>query len=171
MTIRTSGHVVLVMLALAAPAEASEPARGTRKTLPVVSVVLNVGSTEKETRRVVYAPPPGWYVRSHEVRCVKKYGAASYTVNTVPAGWDWESDEAAGEAARASATVGASVPTARAGGEAAAASDAAQTARQHVAASHHALVVEVAARGGGWFRGGAGVELTVLAELVYLGRD
>src|SRR5262245_34192314 len=33
---------------------------------------MQVGSTDSETKRVAYAPPPGWYVRGHQVRCAKK---------------------------------------------------------------------------------------------------
>ena len=160
---------VLLTLGLSA-ARGDEPsAPGTVKRLPVVSLALSVGSTEKETRRVVYSPPPGWYVRSHSVICPKKSGLSSYSVNTVPAGWGWSCDEETTEASRAKVAAGGAVHEARFGGQGAAESDRSAAGRQHVAASHHALVVEVIARGAGWLRGGGGVELIVEAELVYLG--
>ena len=165
--------VILVAVALSLVVgrgvRAGEPSPGTVKTLPVVSVALEVGSTEKQTRRVVYAPPPGWYVRSHRVVCTKKHGLSSYTVNTVPAGWGWSSDEEATEASKARAAVAGAVHEVRFGGQAGVETDQSAAGRQNVSASHHALVVEVLARGAGFLRGGAGVELTVQAELVYLG--
>src|SRR3954469_2739081 len=95
----------LLTAAMLAPAPAAPPTipPGTVQTLPVLTVSLNVGSTEKEVRRVVYAPPPGWHIRSHRVEVATKTGLASYTVNTVPADWAWSSDDAATEAAKAKA--------------------------------------------------------------------
>src|SRR3954470_4528881 len=95
---------ILFALAALAPAPPASPvAPGTVQTLPVLTVSLNVGSTEKEVRRVVYAPPPSWHIRSHRVECTVKTGLASYTVNTVPADWTWSSDDASSEAAKAQA--------------------------------------------------------------------
>ena len=152
-----------------AAADDPPPAIGTVQTVPVVSVALEVGSTEKESKRVVYAPPPGWYVRSHRVECGHRHGLASYTVSTVPAGWKWSSDEAAADAARAKLTAAGGTHVARFGGDAAAEWDESAAARQRTLASHHSLVVDVSARGAGLWRGGGGIELTVVAEMVYVG--
>ncbi|HEY1379858.1 MAG TPA: hypothetical protein VGF55_23860 [Gemmataceae bacterium] len=166
-------QVVFALLAAAAlapaPAAAQPVAVGTVQTLPVITVSLNVGSTEKEVRRVVYSPPPGWHIRSHRVECTAKTGLASYTVNTVPADWAWSSDEGSSEAAKAKAAAAAQVPGA--GGQAKAVTESRKVSAEHqkTTASHHALVVDAAAHGGGFLRGGAGLELTVYAELVYVG--
>ena len=154
-----------------APADApTAPPVGTVQTLTVLSVSLAVGSTGRETKRAVYAPPPGWYVRSHRVSVANKYGTVTYAVSTVPAGWDWKADELAASAGRSSAAGTVSAYKFNGGGQVATARDA-NTADHHaVVSSHHLLVIDVAARGGGFFQSGSGVELTVLAEMVYLGR-
>jgi hypothetical protein len=163
----------LLTIALAAPAPAASPAVpvGTVQTLPVLTISLNVGSTEKEVRRVVYSPPPGWHIRSHRVECTAKAGLASYTVNTVPAEWAWASDEASGEATKAK--VAAAAQAQGAGGQAKAVSESKKVTAEHqrTTASHHALVVDATAHGAGFLRGGAGLELTVYAELVYVGPE
>lgn len=145
------------------------PVPGAVQTLPVMTIALNVGSTEKESRRVVYAPPPGWHIRSHRVECTTKTGLASYTVNTVPADWAWSSDDSSAEGASAKAEAGAHLPGT--GGQAKAITESRKTTAEHqrTVASHHALVVDATARGSGWLRGGATLELKVFAELVYDG--
>ncbi len=161
---------VLLAAALAAGRAAAQEVRaGTTKTLPAVSVALQAGATGREERRAVYAPPPGWRILSHRVECTAKYGLASYAVSTVPGDWHWSSDRqsAQGRAARAAAAVQAP----GAGGQAGGTTESSTTAADHgsASASHHALVVEAAAQGAGLFRGGAGIELTVYVELVYVG--
>jgi hypothetical protein len=164
---------VLLTLAAFTPSRAAgqEPRIGTVQTLPVITLALNVGSTEKEEKRVVYAPPPGWHIRSHHVDCTRKYGLSSFTVSTVPADWSWSADETA--TAAATAKVEAAAQVHGAGGQAKAVSESRKTSAEHEqrASSHHALVVEATAKGAGWLRGGGGIELTVTAELVYVGRD
>jgi hypothetical protein len=158
------------MLAPAPAATATIPP-GTVQTLPVLTVSLNVGSTEKEVRRVVYSPPPGWHIRSHRVECTSKTGLASYTVNTVPADWAWSSDDSSAEAAKAKAAAAAQAHGV--GGQAQAVSESRKVTAEHqrTSASHHALVVDATARGSGFLRAGAGLELTVYAELVYVGLE
>jgi hypothetical protein len=164
----------LVALGLLSPhglAADAPPAVGTVRELPVVSVSLAVGSTERDAKRVVYAPPPGWYVRSHRVRVTNRSGAVTFTVSTVPAGWQWSNDERAAVSGRAAGAVGATLPSGLpVGGHAGGAHDSTVTGRQANSSSHHALVVDVTARGAGLLQGGAAVELTVIAEMVYLGR-
>lgn len=167
--IQLARYVLVPALFVTSAARAGEPPAGTVRTLPVVSVSLAVGSTERESKRVVYAPPPGWYVRSHRVVSDKKHGVVTYTVNTVPAGWNWLSDERSRKASRSSAEAMVSTIQSWAGGKAAMSQDTSASGRQANTSSHHVLVVDVSARGEGLFGGGGGVELTVYAEMVYLG--
>jgi hypothetical protein len=154
-----------------APLVGQQIATGTVQTLPVITLSLNVGTMEKEVRRVVYAPPPGWHIRSHRVECTSKTGLASYTVNTVPADWAWSSDDAATDAAKFNAA--ASVQAHGFGGQAQGTTESRKMTSDHqrTTASHHALVVDATAHGSGFFGKGAGLELTVFAELVYVGGE
>lgn len=157
--------------AATAPALLDEkPAYGTVRNLSVVSVSLAVGSTEREEKRVVYSPPPGWYIRSHKVECEKKSGLSSFTVSTVPAGWAWSTDSKTVQAGHASA--GAPVPVAGVVVPAKAEAESGKSAADHTAtnSSHHAIVVDVTAKGAGFWRGGGAIDLTVTAEMVYLGK-
>jgi hypothetical protein len=163
--------LALAALTLTTEARGDDPAPGTARTMPVVSVAVSVGSLDRETKRVVYAPPPGWYVRSHRVVTANKHGAVTYAVNTVPSGWNWFTDERTSASSKADLLAAVATPTAWYGGRAASAQDAATAGRQASTSSHHLLVVEVTARGAGLFLGGAGAELTVYAEMVYLGPD
>ena len=173
---RSSASVVATLLTLGAGGllVAGEPAPGEVRTRQVVSLALNVGSLEKEAKRVVYAPPPGWYIRSHTVECRSKHGSASFAVNTVPADWTWDATESVSEEAKLRVSGSVKGPAAAAQAAQAAASyrlertTAEQTRR---AASHHALVVEATARGTGLLGSGSGLELTVTAELVYVGEE
>lgn len=142
---------------------------GAVQTLKVVSVSLHVGGGEKDTRRVTYTPPPGWYVRAHAVEVGSRYGQASYTVSTVPASWEWTTGEHTRESLKQSAEAAVSAQGPRAQAKLVQQRDGSQTSSRQARASHHALVVEAAAKGEGYFRSGAGVELTVTAELVYVG--
>jgi hypothetical protein len=166
-------HVSFALLTavLLAPARAtSQPvAPGTVQTLPVITLSINVGSMEKEVRRVVYSPPPGWHIRSHRVECTAKTGLASYTVNTVPADWAWSFDDAATDAAKSNAN--ASAQAHGIGGQAQGMTESRKTTTEHqrTTSSHHALVVDATAHGSGFLGKGAGLELTVYAELVYVG--
>jgi hypothetical protein len=170
---RSSAPVVATFLTLIAggPLVAGEPAPGEVRTRQVVSLALNVGSLEKEAKRVVYAPPPGWYIRSHTVDCRSKFGSASFAVNTVPADWTWDATETASEEAKL--RVSGSVKGAGPAAQAAASYRLERTSSEHTrrAASHHALVVEATARGTGLLGSGSGLELTVTAELVFVGEE
>ncbi|MBX9581828.1 MAG: hypothetical protein K2X87_16105 [Gemmataceae bacterium] len=163
--------VVLALGGLAAPAQADPPEVGAVRELPVVSVSLAVGSTDKETKRAVYAPPPGWYVRSHRVVTANRTGSVAYSVGTVPAGWAWVSDERAAASGKLDGSAGLQLPHGlAAGGQVAGSQGAAVAGRQVTTASHHVLVVDVTAKGAGLWQGGGGVDLTVYAEMVYLGK-
>lgn len=166
--------VVLTLSALtthSATADApTVPPVGTVQRLQVLSVSLAVGGTGYETKRAVYSPPPGWYVRSHRVVVANKYGSVNYAVSTVPAGWDWKTEEQAASAGKSSAAGTVSAYKFSGGGQLATSRDATATDHHAVASSHHLLVIDVAARGSGFLQSGSGVELTVVAEMVYLGR-
>jgi hypothetical protein len=167
--IRTS--LALLAVLVAAPlGRADDPPVGTTLTLPVVSVSISVGGTDRDAKRAVYAPPPGWYVRSHRIVASRQRGSVSYAVNTVPAGWAWRAEEQAAAGARSSAAATLIAYQVSAGGQAAAARSTVASELQANASSHHLLVVDVAARGPGLWWGESGVELTVVADLVYLGR-
>lgn len=161
----------VLVLALPAAASADPPAVGTVRECPVVSVSLAVGSLDRDTKRVVYAPPPGWYVRSHRVQTANRTGIVTYSVGSVPAGWNWVSDERAAASGKVNGSAGVRLPNGLAGGgEVAGSQDAASAARQAHTSSHHVLVVEVTAKGNGLWQGGGGVDLTVYAEMVYHGK-
>jgi hypothetical protein len=167
--IRTS-LATLVALLPAFSAAADAPPVGTTLTLPVISASVSAGGTDRESRRAVYAPPPGWYVRSHRVVPTRKSGAVTYAVNTVPAGWAWRAEEQTAAEGRSAAAAGVTAFKVSAGGQAALARSATAAGLQSSASSHHVLVLEVSARGPGLWRGESAVDLTVVAELVYLGR-
>jgi hypothetical protein len=168
---RSTFALALLLAAAAATAAADTPVVGAAHEYPVVSVSLAVGSTDKETKRVVYAPPPGWYVRSHRVVTAHRTGTVTYSVSTVPAGWNWVADEKLTTSGKASGAAKVALPHGiAAGGEVAGAHDAAFAGRQANTSSHHVIVVDVTAKGCGLWQGGGGVDLTVYAEMVYLGK-
>jgi len=163
----------LVMTARGAEKEwASAPRPGTVQTRQVISLAVAAPSTGRETKRVVYTPPPGWYVRSHRLTFTRKEGMTSYAVATVPSAWSSVTEETTAEAEKAKGEAEAGVTiwkAARARGSWNKENWKAE--KQAQAYSHHALVVEAAAQGGGFLRGGASLELVVTAELVYMRRD
>src|SRR5439155_11252459 len=80
---------------------AQPPQVGDVQRLTAVTIAMTVGSTEKETKKVTYTPPPGWYVRSHTVDCTKKAGNSSFSVNTVPQDWAFVSEDRVKESYKA----------------------------------------------------------------------
>ena len=86
--------------ALASPAPGQSPQPGDVQRLVVITLSMQVGSTGTETRHVTYTPPPGWYVRSHQVECTRKTGNSSFSVATVPQDWRWVSTEKVEESYR-----------------------------------------------------------------------
>jgi hypothetical protein len=170
----SSGSVCGLVGALAALAVppagvARGPKAGEVQTRQVITVSLSVGSTEKESKQVVYAPPPGWHVRSHSVECAEKTGRSSFSVSTVPRDWKWASEEKVVESYKLLLDLAAQAQDA--GLQARFAGERDQTLRElrTVRSTHHALVVEATARGEGFLRGGGSILLTVTAELVYVG--
>jgi hypothetical protein len=163
--------VLLTGLVLAGVGHAQEPHVGDVQTLPVISISLKVGSTERETKQVTYTPPPGWYVRSHTVGCTQKAGNSSYTVSTVPRDWVWSSEEKIRERYRGLLELAAKAEDVGLRAELLLEQEQLLKELRKVQSSHHALVVEATARGEGFLRGGASLQLTVAAELVYIGTD
>ena len=162
---------LLIAVAFSPAVQAEEPTVGEVRTRPVISLALSAGSLDKEGKRVVYAPPPGWYIRSHRVECTTKTGASSFAVNTVPADWTWDSTERTLDETkvRVKGSVRGHGQPVEAGASYRVERTAAEQTRR--AASHHALVVEATARGTGVFGSAGALELTVIAELVYVGGD
>ncbi len=150
---------------------ADEPKRGDVQRLQVITLSMQVGSVEKESRQVTYTPPPGWYVRSHTVDCIRKYGNSSYTVATVPQNWGWLSEEKIVDSYKTLIELAARAKDMALQTKFAHERDAMLSELHKVRATHHALVVDATARGEGWLRGGGGLQLTVTAELVYVGTE
>jgi hypothetical protein len=150
-------------------ASAQAPRVGDVQRLQVVTLSLQVGSTETQTRQVTYTPPPGWYVRSHQVDCTARYGNSSFTVSTVPQHWHWSSEGRVRDCYRLLLDLAARAQDAGLQARLRQEQDRLLAELRKVRSSHHALVVEATAKGGGLLRGGGGLQLAVTAELVYVG--
>jgi len=163
----------ILAVALATPglAHAQGPHPGEVQRLSVITISMQVGSMEKETRQVTYTPPPGWYVRSHRVQCTRKTGNSSFSVSTVPRDWKWTSEAQVEESYKT--LIDLAGKTANTGLQAKFALERDQllTEIRKVRSTHHALVVDATARGEGFWRTGGGLELTVVAEIVFVGTD
>jgi hypothetical protein len=144
---------------------------GEVRNLTVVTLALQVGSTERESKQVTYTPPPGWFVRGHVVDCTVKRGNSSYTVSTVPRDWNWLSEDDVRESYKTVIDLAGKVHGPGAETKFSLEQEELLRELKKVRATHHALVVEATARGEGFLRGGGCVELTVNAELVYLGTN
>lgn len=164
------GSVVLVGLALAGVGRAQVPQVGDIQKLKVITIVMQVGSMEKETRTVTYSPPPGWYVRSHVINCLKRSGNASFSATTVPQNWTWLSEEKITESYNLLIELAAKLNNAALQARCVHERDAMLTELRKVHATRHALVVEAQVRGEGlWGRGE--LHLVVTADLVFIGTD
>ncbi len=159
----------LTALVVAGPARAQAPRFGEVRRLTVVTLLLQVGSTDRESKQVTYTPPPGWYVRGHAVDCTAKRGNSSYAVSTVPRDWNWLSEEDVRESYKTLIEVAGKAQGPGAQAKFSLEQEELFGELRKVRSTHHALVVEAMARGEGFLRGGGCVELTVAAELVYLG--
>jgi hypothetical protein len=148
---------------------AQHPRVGEVRKVTVITVSLAVGSTEKEAKRVTYTPPPGWYVRGHTVECKEKTGHSSFTVNTVPTDWVYVTEEQVKESYKALIDLAAQPHHTGLRAKLTAEKEWALSELRKCRSSHHALVVEAVAKGEGFLRSGGSVQLTVTAELVYVG--
>ena len=158
---KMSSFAAVLALAATGQAAAEAPRVGDVQRLTAVTLSLRVGSTETETRQVVYTPPPGWYVRSHEVTCTARYGNS----------WRWSSEEQVRESYRLLIELAGRAQDAGLQARLASEQDRMLNELKKVRSTHHALVVEATAKGEGFLRGGGGVELTVTAELVFVGTE
>jgi hypothetical protein len=172
---RTAGFhlfaVALVALTLTAPLFAQTPRPGEVQRLHAITLSLRAGSTDRESKRVTYTPPPGWYVRSHHIHCAKKTGLSSFSVSTVPQDWGWSSEEKVEESYKALIEL-----AEKAGDQALQAKFVLEQKKamgelRKVRSTHHALVLDATAKGEGFLRGGGILELTVTAELVFVGTN
>jgi len=162
----------VVMATCSALAQPQPPKIGDVQKLPVITVSLQVGSTESKSKRCTYTPPPGWFIRSHTVECTERYGFSSYSISTIPAGWTASSDEQSTSNYQQIIEVAAKVQNmALQAARLKLRGDDALHEQSSTNCSHHALVLDATAMGEGLFRGGGGIEITVTAELVYLGVD
>jgi hypothetical protein len=153
------------------PACGQAPRVGQVQRLTVITLSMQVGSTEKETRRVTYTPPPGWYVRGHRVDCARRLGNSSFTVNTVPRDWTFVSEEKINESYKALIDLAGQAHNAGLKAKFALEQEQLLSELRKVRSTHHALVVEATARGEGFLRGGGALQLTITADLVYVGTD
>lgn len=168
-----AGWSLLVIAVLATPGwgVTHSPQPGEVQRLTVITISLQVGSTEKESKRVTYTPPPGWYVRSHNVDCTRKTGNSSYTVTTVPRDWGWSSEDRVRESYSTLIDLAGKSGNAGLKAKFAMQRDQTLTELRKVRSTHHALVVDATAKGEGFLRSSGGLELTVTAELVFIGTD
>ncbi len=162
---------VAAVLAVAGRVSAQAPNVGDVQRLTVITVSMQVGGAEKEIKQVTYTPPPGWYVRSHTVECVRQTGHSSFAVSTVPREWSWTSEEKVRDTYKALLDLAAKAQDRGLQAELQTEQEQRLSELRKVSVSHHALVVDATARGEGFLRGGGSLELTVTAELVYLGTD
>jgi hypothetical protein len=170
--VAASRILATLVLALAPGlASAQAPRVGQVQRLTVITLSMQVGSTEKETKRVTYTPPPGWYVRGHRVDCAKRFGNSSYSVNTVPRDWTFVSEEKINESYKVLLDLAAQAHNAGLKAKFDLEREQILSELRNVRSTHHALVVEATARGEGFLRGGGGLQLTVTADLVYVGTE
>jgi hypothetical protein len=164
---------IVLAWALATPglAQARPPRPGEIQRVVVVTISMQVGGTGKETRHVTYTPPPGWYVRSHRVDCTRRTGNCSFSVATVPRDWGWASAEKVEESYRT--LIDLAGKAGDRGLQARLDLERRQTLSEirKVRSTHHALAVDASARGEGFLRAGGCLELTVTADLVFVGTN
>ena len=89
----------------------------------------------------------------------------------MPQDWSWCSEEKVGESYKLLIDLAGQAGDAGMRGKFASDKEQLLTERRKVRSTHHALVVDATARGEGFLRGGGALELTVTAELVYVGGD
>jgi hypothetical protein len=157
--------------ALPGPAQGQAPHMGQVQKLPVITISMQVGSMDKESKKVTYSPPPGWYVRSHFVECSTRTGNSSFSVNTVPQNWNWCSDDKIQESYKLLMDLAAKAEDKSLANKFQIERNEALAELHRCQASHHALVVDATARGGGFLKGGGSLQLSVIAELVYVGTE
>lgn len=159
----------LVLLIFVARVNGQPPKPEEVRQVTAVTLSLHAGSFGQQSKRVTYSPPPGWYVRSHEVVCTTRRGPSSFAVSTVPADWLSTADERQSTSNRIAGDAAISTSTIPAGARLKYEAEQERHQAHADATSHHALVVEATAKGAGLFQGGGSLELIVVAELVRVG--
>ena len=161
----------LVLGFLTSTSAAEAPRLGDVQKLKVITISMQVSSTEKESKQVTYTPPPGWYVRSHYVECTAKSGNSSYSVHTLPQNWKWLSEDRINDSYKLHIDLAAQAQNV--GLQAKLAQERARMMGElhRVRSTHHALVVEATAKGEGFWKGGGTLQLSVFADLVYVGTN
>jgi len=139
------------------------------KSMPVITISLAASSTGQQTKRVTYSPPPGWYVRSHRVDVKERSALASFTVNTVPREWSYLSEDQVRETYKGLLELAAKAQNHALGIRLAAEEERTLAEVRKARSSHHALVVEASVKGEGVFRANGSLQMTVIADLVWVG--
>jgi hypothetical protein len=105
------------------------------------------------------------------VSCTRKTGSSSFSVATVPEDWGWASVEKVEESYRS--LIDLAGKAGNHGLQARFQMEQRQILNEmrQVGSTHHALVVDATAKGEGFLRGGGGLELTVTAEIVFVGTN
>lgn len=160
---------VAAMTVFATALQAQPPQVGDVQVVSAISMEMHVGSTGKETKQASYTPPPGWQIRRHYVNCGEKYGQTSFSVSTVPSGWAWSSDARINATRQHRFDFAAFLWKFPVQGKIDMRGN--ETVRERFAtnSSHQALVFNASANGEGLFRSGAGLQVDVMAEIVYVG--
>jgi hypothetical protein len=168
---RVATWACFLVVALPWTAAAQTPKVGQVQKLTVITLSMQVGNTDSDTRRIAYAPPPGWYVKSHQVNCTKKSGNTSYSVNTVPGDWAFVTEDKVEESYKLLLDLAGQAQNAGLRTKFAAEREQLLAEVRKVRSTHHALVVDATVRGEGFLRAGGSLDMTVTAELVYVGTE
>ena len=170
--IRSLVTIAIAATAFVGPAEAAAPPEpGDTKTATAVTISLRVGNTGKKSTTETYSPPPGWYIQGHRVNVRSKFGQSSYSVSTIPAGWS------AVDKTKVEKRYNVAIDLAvKKGAKDLAAKlrvdkDSFSSSYSIASRSHHNLQVKAEAKGEGYLKGGGSVQMTVSADLVYVGND
>ena len=163
--------VLSAVLGLVGPVLAQTPRVGEVRRVRAVTLSVRAGCTDKERRQGTYTPPPGWYIRSHSVNCTIRSGRTSFSVSTVPQGWGLRTEEEVRASYKVLIDLAGKSHGPGLQAKFVLERDALLRRLGRARATHHALIVEATAEGEGFLRGGSSIELTVIAELVYLGAN
>lgn len=144
---------------------------GKEEVQDAITLSVRAGNTGSDAKDATYTPPAGWVVISHQVVEISKFGIVSFSVDTMPAGWNYSNEE--NIVSTYSALIDGAVQK---GWEKYAAhlkleqNDVTNYFRT-VKSSHHALHMHATAKGRGIFQGGSAGQFVVKAKLRYTGVD
>jgi hypothetical protein len=162
---------VAAILAIPQLVLADAPHIGDVQKLKAITFSMGVGSTERESKRITYTPPPGWYVRSHSVECGRNYGNTFFSVSTLPQHWNCLSEERIDQSYKHFLGLAAQAQNVSLQASLKHEQSRLLNELRMVQSTHHALVLEATVKGEGFWKGGGGIQLVVWAELVYIGTD